>query len=247
VTQEASKEINMRCILIGIAVWSLLTLAACVEDEAPTFVVTNAIPLDDDCVATAGEEIVRSRGRYDVFCASTYEVPFEVWTYMISRHDPEKPRSETNIAQFETAEVQLMTPDGAIIVPTFSTVVGGTVVPGDGNDPGKSVVRVDVIPAAAVTLLPSPNEYPMIVAEIQLFGKTNGDVEIESGMFRFPIELCDGCYARIISECRWTADWLKALTDAEGCQRGYGYDGDYCWCNGSATSTTSQCEYCPGP
>lgn len=237
----------MRCILIGIAVWSLLVLTACVEDEAPTFVVTNAIPLDDDCVAKAGEEIVRSRGRYDVFCASTYEVPFEVWTYMISRHDPEKPRSETNIAQFETAEVQLMTPDGAIIAGPFSTVVGGTVVPGDGNDPGKSVVRVDVIPAAAVSLLPSPDEIPLIVAEIQLFGKTTGDVEVETGTFRYPIELCDQCYARLIDGCSWSAEDIKALTDAEGCQHGGGYDGAFCWCDGRPTTTTRQCEYCVRP
>jgi hypothetical protein len=235
----------MRCILIGIAAWSLLALTACVEEEAPALVVTNAIILDDDCVAKAGEEIVRSWGRYDIFCGSAYFEPFEVWSYMVQRGDLERPRSETNIAQFERAEVQLMTPDGAIIESTFSVPVGGSVVPGDGTDPGKSVVFVDLIPAAAVSSLPSPDEVPQIVAEVQLFGTTNGDVEVETGVFRFPIDLCDGCFTYFVDQCPlWSEEDIKAFTDAEGCQHGGGFDGAYCWCNGHPTTTTSQCEHC---
>ncbi len=246
-TQEASKENNMRCVIIGIAVWSLLALVACVDEEAPALVVTNAIPLSDDCEAKAGEEIVRSWGRYDVFCGSAYFEPFEVWSYMVQRGDLERPRSETNIAQFERAEVQLMTPDGAIILETFSVPVGGTITPGDGTDPGRGVVFVELIPAAAVDRLPNPNQVPQIVAEVQLFGVTTGDVEIETGVFRYPIDLCDGCFAYFIDQCIWLEPDIKALSDAEGCQHGGGFNGALCWCNSRPTTSSNQCEYCTLP
>lgn len=237
----------MRCRLIKIAVWSLLALTACVDEEAPALVVTNAIPLDNDCVAKTGEEIVRSFGRYDIFCGASYLEPFEVWSYMVPRGDLERPRAETNIAQFERAEVQLITPDGAVIVPTFSTAVAGSVEPGDGTDPGKSVVFVELIPSAAVGSLPRPEEVPQIVAEIQLFGTTNGDVDVETGIFRFPIDLCDGCFTYLIEGCLWMEEDINALTDAEGCQNGGGYDWSYCWCNGSPTTSMNRCEYCTTP
>ncbi|MBN1655560.1 MAG: hypothetical protein JXA30_17465 [Deltaproteobacteria bacterium] len=233
----------MRWLPLRIAVWLFLALAACV-DEAPALVVVNAIPLDEDCVAKTGEDIVRSRGRYDVFCGTSYLVPFEVWSYMVARGDPERPRAETNVAQFDRAEVQLLTPDDATIVPTFSVPVGGSLLPGDGTDPGKAVVWVELIPAKAVSELPQPDEYSQIVAQVQLFGKTNGDVEVETGEFRFPIDLCDRCYTYFVHECMWDAFDLQALDDVEGCQDGGGYDGNFCWCNDNPIGTTRQCEPC---
>lgn len=217
------------------------------SDIDPDLIITNAIPLDDYCVANAGGEVVRSRGRYDIFCGSQYQVPFEVWNFLDRQGDLQRPRSEANTVQFERAEVQLMTPDDAVVMPTFSVPIADSVIPGDGTEPGKSVVFVEIIPAGAVDSLPPIDTYPQIVAQVQLFGRTIGDVDVETGVYRFPFELCDGCLTYLIDQCLWTDADIASLTEATGCQHGGGYDGSYCWCDSLLTSTKNRCEFCSVP
>jgi hypothetical protein len=242
-TERVVKENHMRRPFIRIAVVSctalFLALTGCVDEE-PALVISSAVPYGSDCLAKPGGEVELSQGNYDAFCGNNYYVAFEVWSYMISRADKDRPRAETNIVTFERAEVRLTAADGQKIASPFSVSATGTVSPGVANSPGKAIVFINVIPSEVAGSLPEA----VIVAKVKLFGKTNGDVDVETGTYQYPIRICLGCYTQPVPKCNWTDPYKNALSDAKGCQDGRGYDDMYCWCN---SNSGSQCAPCTLP
>jgi hypothetical protein len=252
-TEKVLKEDHMRRLFLRMAVLSCMALSVALTgcvDEQPSLVIANAIPYGDDCVPKTGGDVVLLQGTYDPFCGNSYKVAFEVWSYIISRADKDRPRAETNIVKFERAEIDLITPDGQEMgfttadgqeAPTsFSVPVSGTVLPGVANSPGKTIVIVNVIPSNIAMSISEPE----VVAKIKLFGKTNGDVDVETGPYRYPISICSGCFTQTIKKCAWSDDELNVFDNASGCQNGQGFDGSYCWCN---TNSSSQCAACNLP
>lgn len=241
---EIRKVHTMRLIQNTILTVCLSMLATTCVDQSPELVIYNASPVDDSCMGKPIETVFLARGKYDVFCGNNYSVWFEVWSYLIERGDIEKPRAETNLVKLERAEVQVMTADGAEIIPRFSDSITGTVLPGKADEPGKTVVLIDIIPAQEQVLAAIDRFIDQkIVANIKVFGTTSGDVDVESAEFQFPIVICDTCFTVLVNSCVFTDTEIQRAEEAGGCQSGNGYDGDLCWCDNRASST-GRCEPC---
>jgi len=208
---------------------------ACVDDP-PTIVVDYAISLSDDCVATVNSETKIAVGNYDARCGKGYYVFLRVLSYLLARSDVTRPRTEVNVIQMDTAEINLLDSSGAAIdgLPAFSIPIEGTIHPGDEKEPGAGVVQVEIIPSTYGEMMRGLDG-EKLVAAIKLYGTTAGDVDVESKTFNFPFNVCDGCLTWITHNalgedvCRFSDLEEQAVYDElEGCQRNQGYDGSVC-------------------
>jgi hypothetical protein len=69
--------------------------------------------------------------------------------------------------------------------------------PGTGSTPGYAAVGLKVVdaPTAAVisATLKDRSQTRTIVVNIKIFGKTIGNVDVESGEYQMPLTVCKGC------------------------------------------------------
>jgi hypothetical protein len=97
-----------------------------------------------------------------------------------------------------SAEVKLKTIDGetldfgASLPNPFTTTTANSIEPTNSSDPSVGVAVVEAIPEPYSRFL-SQLVGATIIAEVQIFGTTTGDVDIEMRPFNYPIKICDGC------------------------------------------------------
>jgi hypothetical protein len=201
------------------------------EDAAPALYVEAVIPPNKDCVVELDSDISMQKGRYDAFCGNGYAIWVRLVSLMRARASSTRPSSEPNAVQFSTAEVQLLTLQDEAIVPKFSTPVFAEVDPGDSAKPGKTLVRIELIPRAIIKSIRGHDNDETITARVKLFGETTGKVDVESDEFSFPIEICSECLTErtMGAGCSLSEDQAAALDDATTCQNHQGYDGSLCF------------------
>ena len=227
-------------------VWSLLIgvglLGACAQDN-PTAIVAGVLAPEEDCSYSSSSEVFLLDGAYDIspgtddVCQKPYQAGLQVNSFLIARGSPQgpPPRAETAILQMNTAEVSLKAVDGSLIaigggkLPNpFSVTTHATIFPAADNSPGRAVASVELIPAAyAQHLAKFASPQQTITADITLFGRTTGGIDIETADFQFPISICDGCLTMCQAQ-------LDALDDTQrdvilaGCQDNASADGRFC-------------------
>jgi hypothetical protein len=197
-------------LLLSIAA---LLPAACAP-EGPSAFVTGALVPDSECVTTnePGGNAFKPIGSYDISpgfngdtdnCNAPYIVHLFVNSFLRPNADPGLGRAEPNVLQLHSAEVRLMDINHATIafdreepaLPNpFVVTVSDTLLPTDGTNPETGLAHVEVIPTAyAPELDRFAQEQQQILAEIQIFGTTTGDVDVDLKPFVYTIQLCDGC------------------------------------------------------
>ena len=137
-----------------------------------------------------------SIGRQDVGLSDAYIAELLVGNQMISRGDPAAPRAESNRAHITGAVVHLADANGGTIA-DFTSLTNGFVDPSANNVPGYGAMTVPLTDAASSAalrnVLKTRGVSQTIVATVKVFGTTIGNVDVESGNFDFPIEVCNGC------------------------------------------------------
>lgn len=136
-------------------------------------------------------------GTLDVAFRSKYEGVVLVANQLAPRGDKKQLRAETSGLQLRGAEVELTSSQGTVI-DKFSVNGGGFVQASRSESPGFGTAEVTMIPASvgadlAATLSANPSGRRTLVARIRVFGDTLGGIEITSGDFTFPIDVCWGC------------------------------------------------------
>jgi hypothetical protein len=179
--------------LLGTA---LTGLCACAENDVSLFVAGVLAAEYPECTykPDPSSDLLLS-GTMDVGFTRTYTAVVLVANQLSPRGNKKQLRSETMGFQVRGGEVRLTDSTGNLIK-EFSTPGSGHTTPSTSNTPGFGVTQLTLIPADVGADLASqidPGSRRTIVAEIRVFGTTEGGAEITSGSHNFDIEVCHNC------------------------------------------------------
>jgi hypothetical protein len=235
----------MRRGLRLLTVLALYVFASCAPEGPGAFVTFNLPPSVDCTYSVATTEFYIPTGLYDVYpgdrngCANrSYFVHLQVNSYLRPNSDATLGRAEPNILQLGHAEVRLMDIGRNRIVfgegsdalaNPFSVTTNNSLPPSTGDEASTGIATVEAIPSAYASFF--NNEMflnQQILAEIQIFGTTTGDVDIDFKPFVYPIEICSKCLVRCLN--RDITAMMLERDDLVGdeCDDDSGADGRYC-------------------
>lgn len=133
----------------------------------------------------------------------TYIAQFLVLNNLINRFSTSYPvMADPNVITAARAEIELLRPNGSrFAAPAgfYSTRASGTVVSALGDQPGRGLVRVDVIPSTVADALAIEfgqgqlQGDGLVTARVVIIGLTQGGTEVRTAPFVMPISLCYGC------------------------------------------------------
>jgi hypothetical protein len=187
----------------------LASLAGCAPEGSSAYVSLN-IPLDSACIASPDSDTFISSGTFDIaaglrrsrFCQKSYYMHLKVNSNLKANANDATGRAEPNILQVSDAEVRLVDVEEQATISfdddlpnPFRVKANNTLQPTTGRDPTTGIVSVEAIPVGYDEQLSGYIE-KQIMAEVQIFGTTLGDVEIDFKPFSFPIRICEGCLTR---------------------------------------------------
>ena len=168
-------------------------LPSCATNDNIMFIVGVGVRKSGACqVKPDLESSTLSKGGMDRLLTSEYVASLIVGNQVMQRGSRERVRAETSQVSIKGAEVNIETPQGAEIVPAFSSISTGFIDASDGTDAAVATVSATLIPASIAPLLPRGT----VVVKVRVFGTTLGGEEVESSELSFPIEICDGCLVR---------------------------------------------------
>jgi hypothetical protein len=159
-----------------------LLLGACVDDNVSVFTVGMALPAQSDGSCTYDTSTTLASGIYDPSQRDPYLLFPIVQNALISRANEIRP--ETNGVFIQRAVVSIVStaaPDTPIVEP-YSVPASGYVPPG-----GQVAIGIEAIPASIAL---APGQY---ILDISLRGETQGEIEIDTGDFSWPVSVCNGC------------------------------------------------------
>lgn len=182
----------------------MLTAAAtpgCADNDQAIFVQSVFAPptnrQNGSCLYSADPtQPMISYGKLDVGLSpsKTYQAMLLVGSQLIQRGETNAARAESNRVHINGAVVRVTDANGGAIS-EYTTLGSGFVDPQLNNIADYGVVSLPLIDAAtAIKVAPARGQPDkLIVANLKLFGKTLGGVDIESGEFQFPVYVCTGC------------------------------------------------------
>jgi hypothetical protein len=220
-------------------------LSACAP-EGPSAFVTFNVPPDSSCTVSpdAMGGVFLPNGLYDISpggnglgdtCESPYYVNLLVNSYLRSNRDEDLGRAEPNILQIHSAEVRLMDVAKRTILfdrvspalpNPFLVTTNNSLAPSQGDSPSTGIASVEAIPLPYAEQLDSFTG-SQILAEIQIFGTTTGDVDVDFKPFIYPIEICDGCLTTCLQDVLDVGLTIEEVV-GDGCPDNAGADGRTC-------------------
>lgn len=231
-----------------------LLMTACAP-EGPSGFVTNHLHPDEECALSpeVGANKSVPQGLFDVAtgfngnegtCDAPYMLYLFVNSFLRPNNDQGIGRAEPNVLQLHSAEVRLMDiarhtiefdrferpEEGIFKLPNpFLVTTNASLFPTDGDEPSTAVASVEAIPSAYAEQLDRfAKEGQQILAEIQIFGTTTGDVDVDLKPFVYTIRLCDGCLTDC-ADCYVGTDTSPDEIYGEGvCRDNSGADGRLC-------------------
>ncbi|GAB4203453.1 MAG: hypothetical protein OHK0013_17560 [Sandaracinaceae bacterium] len=172
---------------------SLAPNEQCVYDPAGIIFVTMPL-MDLDPLVGSGGGLTELR--------PSYIAQLVVNNNIISRYSTSYP-VQGNVSQWIAtgAEVELLDVRGARLPGGgfYRTRASGTIPAALGDQPGRGLVRVDVIPNSIATTVVEPffvgstEGQGLITARITLIGQTGGGTEVRAAPYIMPIDVCYGC------------------------------------------------------
>lgn len=232
-----------------LAVVTMLSLAASCAEEGPSaYIDFNLVP-DEQCVLSpSGDVSFYGVGLYDIAdggqtgatgCRHSYFLNLRVNSALRANRDEPLGRAEPNVLQINEVEVKLLdaatggtidfTTGGVSLPNPFLVTTTISLDPSDDAEPSRNVATIEAIPAAYAPLLRGNWAGGQIIAEIQMFGTTLGDVDVDFKPYFYPIQICDGCLSMCLR-----ADILdNSLTpddvvNEDMCRDNRGADGRIC-------------------
>lgn len=201
------------------ALWmvGLATVAAgCVDDGVSMHVICPAFPTidDDGCTYDAAGTACVIEGVLNLSSAPVYRLNLQVESGLKPRARDVPPMSEPNGMQMSWAEVELRNLNGDVLgfsnnaQNPFQTVISGYVTPA-----GKIIVPLNVVGPEHVAALQNVNlaQLPQIIAAVTLHGTTNGDVDVASSEYAWPIRLIKVDPDRARGACSPTIGWCASV------------------------------------
>jgi hypothetical protein len=194
---EIARPTPRAVALIGIAMAVLLS--GCNTDNVSFFISGNVVPEVSDGLCEldpGGQTLSRGRVNVEVALDQAYAV-FPVYTNQIRSRQSEL-RANPNGVNITRAQVELRGRNGETLAfegdtPNPFSVRTSTFIPsGEGNSAGRAVGEIPAIPPSYRMRLQNFLDQSPILVAIKVFGETNGDTEIETEEWVWPVELCTG-------------------------------------------------------
>jgi hypothetical protein len=169
---------------------SLAPTDTCTYDPSGIIFVAQAI-LDLDPVSVSGGGEARPG----------YVAQFVVTNSLLNRFNSSYPvMADPNDITVTAAEVELLDTRGSRLAGGFyRTRASGFIDSALGDQPGRGIARVDVIPGSVLStviepaFLDAPEGGGLVTARITLIGVTQSGSEIKSYPYVLPIDVCYGC------------------------------------------------------
>lgn len=185
-------------VVLGIGFVASAFTPACAEDDQSIFVRQVMAPPQNRQGGTCTylpdpTQPFLTEGVLDLAVRNNYGATILVGSQLLPRGDQSNTRAESNRAHMNGAVVKVTDANGASIG-EFTSLASGFVDPGQTTTASFGLVGVTVIDApTAAKVGVSPGDSKVVVANVKVFGKTLGGVDLESGEFQFPIRVCYGC------------------------------------------------------
>ncbi|HSO38734.1 MAG TPA: hypothetical protein VLT33_39665 [Labilithrix sp.] len=132
----------------------------------------------------------------DIGLTDSYSAVLLVGNQLIPRGDPQANRAESNRVHINGGIVRVDNPDGTPIR-EFTSLSTGFNDPQNNNTPGYGPIGLVVLDAPTKdALLPSVQARGTsrtVLVTVKVFGTSLGGVDVESGEFQFPMQVCRGC------------------------------------------------------
>lgn len=226
-----------------LSLFSLLVPAVACAPEGSSAYVTKNLNLSSDCTARS-DDVGMPTGKYDVggddtgeACINSYFMNLLVNSNLKSNERASTGRAEPNVLLITHADVTLMDksqarmsfskegkPDPALPNP-YRVRTASYLEPTTGNVAQTTIVPVEAIPKAYTGSLGRFNGSSILV-EVQLFGTTTGNVDVDFRPFLFPVSICKGCLSRCVKDFASEKD-IAALT-GDDCDDNFAQDDRYC-------------------
>lgn len=235
----------MRSVLTLALLSTVSAISACAPEGSSAYVTFN-IPPDDTCVYMPSASLFTPVGQYDVGdgghapnCRHSYFMHLLVNSNLKSNARAATGRAEPNVLQIMEADVRLMNKnqetlpfkkaDGSLdpaLPNPFRIQTANSLFPTTTSEPSTGVVAVEAIPKAYASHLTGFADDKILI-EVQIFGTTTGDVDIDFKPFVYPVAICRGCLSKCLGDL--TGDLTKDdLTGGAGCQDNSAQDGRFC-------------------
>ncbi len=236
----------MRRVSLCLSLSLSVSAWGCAPTGSSAYVSFN-IPPDSNCIVSPSvtNYIFLPEGTFDISKAGSntacdnksYRVNLLVNSTLRPNKQLALGRAEPNVLQIHDAEVTLKDVAGAVIafnsvtpaLPNpFRTTANNSLVPSQGGDPSTGIASLVAVPADyALLLANSKTKRTKILAEIQLFGTTTGDIDIDFKPFTYPIDLCRGCLTKCKSAVEANGGTAADVYGKE-CPDNAGADGRVC-------------------
>jgi hypothetical protein len=205
-------------------------LAACAPDGSSAYVSYNVQLTEDCQADPTALPLATGRydvtgGDAKSACVNSYFMNLLINSNLKANAQDSTGRAEPNVLQITHADVRLMDRSKATLQPvcksksatcTDADVKDGKVVdvgrpnpyrvqtatslpPTTGSTPSSSIATIEAIPKAYAEQL-TAYAGDSVLLEIQLFGTTTGDLDIDFRTFLYPIAICAGCMSRCNSD-----------------------------------------------
>lgn len=183
-------------LLLGIA-------PGCADSESVLFIRQVQIPQKSSggtcTVDNSPSAAHRAAGILDVAIASQYEATLLVGSQLVDRGSKDDLRTETSRVQVEGSEVYLTDSAGRTIGGPYTVPSAGMIDPANGTNPSFGLVQSVLVDSVTASKLASElsalprGTVRRLTSHVRVFGKTLGGTEVESGEWKYPIDVCYGC------------------------------------------------------
>lgn len=215
-----------RAVVLGVVVCvSGVIASACADNNQTLFIRQVQAPESGECgFSNDPQGDYYMNGVLDLMLTSQYRATLLVGNQIVPRGDSDRVRAETSRVSLDEAEVRVEYTDGTE-VNSFTIPGNGFVDPSSGSEPGWGTFRTVLIDSATAdglrgalgaTSTSRSSKVGRVVAVVKVFGKTLGGREVETGEFRFPIEVCYGCSVSFPAS-RWLDDGIHPVPNCLGC------------------------------
>lgn len=184
--------------------------SACADNNVSIFVRQVQAPASGECSYQAQpSQPAYGLGVLDVMLALQYRAALLVGNQLVPRGATDMGRAETARVAMTDAEVHVEIP-GVGEITSFTVPGNGFADPSQGGEPGWGIFMTILVDTASATVLRDSvlraagdsrlSEFVRVVASVKVFGQTLGGQKVESGVFKFPIEVCYGCLVSFPSD-----------------------------------------------
>jgi hypothetical protein len=164
----------------------------CVDNNVSLFIQQAQVrdPGTDCSAAADPDSAYWMVGIMDTALTGEYSAALLVGNQLKARGDSDTLRPESNRVQLYEADVELFDSGGGT-VSAFTMPISGFVEVSGSTAPAYGLAFVTLIDAGTGAAL--AGQQTTLIARVKIYGETLGGLEVETGYWDYPIEICSGC------------------------------------------------------